>query len=360
MTATTSPRAAKAPRGVRLEVSRDLDAELPLLWRVGDAARRADGELERSTLEGFSAYYRHLEHCDPETDIVLAWRGSDVVGYARVEWNDTTDGERWYECVGMVHPAARRQGIGARLLAWGEGRLREIITSHEARGIALDRPRWIVTNNHDRDLGGEVLLRSNGYAPFRRFHSMRRSTLADVADVPLPDGFGIRPIPFERGPIERVVAADTEAFRDHFGALDDVASVVDQMMGNPRTDTSLWVIAVDADEIAGGVLNAIRDGHDGAAIGWLDSIFTRRPWRRRGLARALIARSLAILRDRGVAIAALGVDVSNPNQALRLYESCGFEVASSSTAYRKPVSALWTPEAMAGTARSSRTSVAVR
>jgi mycothiol synthase len=358
MTGTTVSSVAR--QAIRLDVSRDLEAELPVMWRVADAARRADGELERSTLEGFSGYYRHLEHSDPTTDIVLAWRASEVVGYARVEWNDTTDGERWYECVGMVHPAARRQGIGSRLLAWSERRLHEIVASDEARGIALDRPRWVVTNIHDRDVGGEVLLRSNGYTPFRRFHSMRRSTLLDIPHLPLPDGVEIRAIPFERAAVERVIAADTEAFRDHFGSLDDAASVVDQIVGNPTTDTSLWVVAFDRDEVAGGVLNAVRDGHDGAEIGWLDSIFTRRPWRRRGLARALIARSLVILRDRGVATAALGVDAANPNQALRLYESCGFEVASSSTAFRKPRSALRRSGEAPGTARPGLRSVAVR
>ena len=51
----------------------------------------------------------------------------------------------------------------------------------------------------------------------------------------------------------------------------------------------------------------------------------------------LIARSLVLLRDRGVASAALGVDASNPNQALGLYESCGFRRASSTTSYRKAV-----------------------
>jgi mycothiol synthase len=87
--------------------------------------------------------------------------------------------------------------------------------------------------------------------------------------------------------------------------------------------------------VAGAVLNGIHRRSDGGADeGWLDSVFTRRPWRRRGLARALIVRSLALLRDRGLQSAALGVDAQNPNQALSLYESCGFRMASSSTAYR--------------------------
>ena len=36
---------------------------------------------------------------------------------------------------------------------------------------------------------------------------------------------------------------------------------------------------------------------------------------------------------------ALGVDASNPNAALPLYESCGFAAAERDTAYRKP----WDP-----------------
>jgi mycothiol synthase len=339
---TLSTRRAR-PNGdvrVRLEPSRDLEAELPAIWRVADAARRADGEIDRSTLEGFSAYYRHMDHCDPATDLVLGWRGSTVVAYARVEWNDTTDGERWYEAVCLVDPAVRRHGVGRRLLGWTEARRREIVMADETRGVALDRPRWVSTYVHDRDVGGGVLLRSNGYAPFRRFHSMRRPALSDIPDPSLPAGIEIRSMTTDRDAIERVIAADTEAFQDHFGSVDDTATVVRQILDDPSTDTSLWVIAYDGGDVAGGGLNAIRAGHDGTPTGWLDSIFTRRAWRRRGLARALIARSLTVLRDRGVSTAALGVDSANPNQALHLYESCGFEVASSSTAYRKPVAAL--------------------
>jgi ribosomal protein S18 acetylase RimI-like enzyme len=83
---------------------------------------------------------------------------------------------------------------------------------------------------------------------------------------------------------------------------------------------------------------------DGTRSGWLDSIFTRRPWRRRGLARALISRSLVLLRDLGMNDASLGVDLTNPHQALALYESCGFRAVSSSTAYRKPLAATSDPE----------------
>jgi hypothetical protein len=44
-----------------------------------------------------------------------------------------------------------------------------------------------------------------------------------------------------------------------------------------------------------------------------------------------------MFRDQGFDDAYLGVDLANANQALALYESCGFAVQSGATAYRKPV-----------------------
>jgi ribosomal protein S18 acetylase RimI-like enzyme len=71
--------------------------------------------------------------------------------------------------------------------------------------------------------------------------------------------------------------------------------------------------------------------------GLLDSVFVRRPYRQRGLGRALVLRSLEVLRERGMTTASLGVDSENPNAALHLYEACGFERIRSSTAWRKPL-----------------------
>lgn len=327
--------AAGADARVRLEPPRAFEAELPAMWALADAARRADGEIDRNTLEGFTAYYRNLEHCDPATDLVLARDGERLVGYARVQWSDSTDGERWYESACFVHPDDRRRGIGRRLLEWTEARRTVIARDQAARGEATDRRRRFATYNHDGDAGGDVLLRSAGYEPFRHFHSMLRPDLADIPDVPLPAGLEIRPVANEESAIRAVIAADNEAFQDHFGSIDDPDTVYRMIVDDPDTDVSLWLIAFDGDEIAGGVLNGIREDHGGRPGGWLDSVFTRRPWRQRGLARALIAQSLGLLRDRGMRTAALGVDSENPNRALSLYESCGFRVASSGTAYRK-------------------------
>ena len=58
---------------------------------------------------------------------------------------------------------------------------------------------------------------------------------------------------------------------------------------------------------------------------------------RRGVARALIARSFQALKDRGMEEAALGVDVENPSGALGLCESLGFQRDKGEICYRKPL-----------------------
>ena len=116
--------------------------------------------------------------------------------------------------------------------------------------------------------------------------------------------------------------ADHEAFLDHWGGHDDSEASFRRWRESPEYDPSLFLVAWEGDEIAGGVLNAIYEAENqelGLNRAWLDSVFARRPWRRRGLARNLIARSLHLLRGRGLTGAALGVDADNPSGALRLY-----------------------------------------
>ncbi|HET7472448.1 MAG TPA: GNAT family N-acetyltransferase [Candidatus Limnocylindrales bacterium] len=331
-------RGVELPDGVRLRRWRGLDADLPAMWAVADAARVADGEVERTTYDGLATYYRHLERSDLDRDLVIAELHGEFAGFARVEWHDSNDGERWYEGVGIIDPALRRRRIGAALLAWTERRRVEIARAQAAADPALhERSRWLTTFLFDGNVGGKVLLTAAGYEPFRRFATMRRADLEAIESHELPAGLEIRPIRRDLAEMRRVFDADAEAFRDHFGWVEATDESFAEFVEDPDVDPEGWIVAFDGDEIAGGVLNGIHQVPGGAREGWLDSVFVRRPWRRRGLARALIARSLWLLRERGMSTASLGVDLSNVNQALALYESCGFRAVSSATAYRKPL-----------------------
>jgi ribosomal protein S18 acetylase RimI-like enzyme len=144
--------------------------------------------------------------------------------------------------------------------------------------------------------------------------------------------------PVEPGDHRRIWDADTEAFRDHWDAAERTDSDFESWFAEPELDTSLWRVAWDGDEVAGSVMTFIWHTENealGQRRGWLEHISVRRPWRKRGLATALIASALHGLRDVGMNEAALGVDAENTSGALRVYERIGFRRSRTGIAYRK-------------------------
>ena len=311
------------------------EADVESIVRLINLENEADGIPERTSVGEQRARYAHpSDKFDPAADVTLADIDGEPVAYGTVDWVDTNDGTlREYRVHGVVHPAWRRQGIGTRLLAHNERRVMEIAAAH-----SVERPRAFGAFASDRQQARMRLLSGAGDAGVRYFFDMVLPSLDDVPDVPLPDGLEVRPItPDLYG---RVWEADVDAFRDHWGGFDSSDAALQRFIDAPEFDPSLWVVAFDGEEIAGGVINGIYPEENealGVRRGWLDSVFTRRAWRRRGLARALIAQSLVVLRDRGITSAMLGVDAENPSGALGLYESAGFQVEERYTAWRKPM-----------------------
>jgi mycothiol synthase len=304
------------------------------LVRVANAENAADGVSEHQTVEGMRAYLANpSEQFDPARDVTVAELDGRVVAWASREWVDTRDGDlREYRLWGAVEPEHRRRGIGTALLAENE-RLSRALAAVQAvdRGLAFGA--WAADGRP-----GARLLDRSGYSVVRWFFDMVRPTLDDLPEMVLPFGFELRPATPDQFPA--IWRANREAFRDHWGGSDESEAAMHRFLDAPYVDPTLWLIAWDGDEIAGGVNNSINTEENealGIQRGWLDSVFTRRAWRRRGLARALIAGSLRALRDRGATSAALGVDADNPSGALGLYEAAGFEIDDRFTACRKPM-----------------------
>jgi mycothiol synthase len=329
-------QATGVPVGLRLRPYAG-EADVPAIVGISNAENEADRIPSRWSVGEALADYRHASPSfDARRDVTVAEIDDRPVAVASREWIDTTDGElREYRVGGDVHPEWRRRGIGAALLEHNEERSRALAAAHET-----DRRKVFGSFTGEHQAGAIALLEQNGYTPVRWFFDMVRPTLDEIPEVPLPDGLEVRPL----GPDQysAVWKADAEAFRDHWGGFDDSPQAFQRFLDMPEFDPSLWVIAWDGDDIAGGVLNTIYPEENealGVQRGWLDSVFTRRPWRRRGLARALIARSLVALKQRGMMAAVLGVDADNPSGALGLYEGVGFAVDTRYTAWRKPMDA---------------------
>ncbi len=311
------------------------EEELPALVRIRNAEYEADGVRGRITLEAMRAWWRHpSEQFDPARDVSVVELDRRPVAFAQRDWVDTTDGVREYRTRGWVAPHARRRGIGSMLLGRSEARLRAVAASHDT-----ERAKVLGVATSEANAGAVALARRSGYEPVRWFATMERSLLEPLPELPpLPDGLEVRPVlPAHAWTIWE---ADLEAFQDHWGGWDASEASYRRWIESPDFQPDLMVVAWDGDEVAGAVLNAIdadENAELGVERGWLDSVFTRRAWRRRGLARVLIVRSLHLLRERGMAVAVLGVDADNPSGAFGLYEGTGFAPIERTIAWRRPM-----------------------
>jgi len=111
-------------------------------------------------------------------------------------------------------------------------------------------------------------------------------------------------------------------------------------LADPAHTPHLWQVAWDGDELTGMVLNRVdaKENEElGRKRGVTEHIYVRPQWRQRGLASALIARSLQILKEQGMQEAELGVDSENESAAFSLYQRIGYKTFSIDTWYRKPM-----------------------
>ncbi len=232
-----------------------------------------------------------------------------------------------------VHPAHQGLGIGAALAGWAEARGRQLLPS------APDGARVILRQfKMNADEAAAALLRDQGYTVVR--HNLRMTIDFDGPPHPpvAPAGLIIRP--FIRNLEERaLIMAVREAFRDHWGDVEtpfeqDYAEWLHFMETSPTCDPSLFFVAVDGDEIAGTALGQTAWAEDPGA-GWIYGLGVRRPWRRRGVALALLQQCFVEFYNRGKQRAKLGVDADSLTGATRLYEKAGMRMERQFDAYEK-------------------------
>jgi mycothiol synthase len=301
--------------------------DYPAMLAVIDGSKRADGIERTDTLENITRDYGHLTNCDPYRDTLFVEMDGKLVGYSRVWWWDERAGKRIF-----LHEG-RGTGIRRAMLRYNEQRLREIAAEHPT-----DLPRLFESWASDTETQWEALLAGEGYQGVRYGFDMVRSDLGDISDLPLPEGLKVRvPRPEQ---YRAVWEAAREAFRDEWDYYEEEWSdeQFESFQQESTFDPSLWRIAWDGDQVAGMVLTFVNEAENeeyNRKRGYTEGICVRRPWRRRGLARALIARSFQVQKERGMTETALGVDAQNPSGALRLYESMGFRPVRRSTTYRK-------------------------
>ncbi|MEO5884501.1 MAG: GNAT family N-acetyltransferase [Candidatus Limnocylindrales bacterium] len=345
MTATTGAQAdeVQVPHrpdipGLRFRHFRGPE-DYPGMAAANQRTRDEAGIQEIITAEGMAHTYAHLVHSDLATDLLVVERDGHIVAYARVEWRDLVDGSRQFTTICLLDPFQRRQGIGRAMLGWSEARLASIAAGQPD---LADRTASMQTFTFATEVGTIALLERTGWSRVGYGYEMVRSDLDDLPDLAMPAGLQARPVGTDLASRRQVWDALVDAFRDHRAEPEATEVDWEEFHTNPSRDPSLWVVGFDGEEIAGAVLGLINPAenlHHGRERGYIDAVFTRPPWRRRGLARALIARALVRLRDHGMTSAYLGVDGLNPNQAVTLYRDLGFEIETTSIDWTKPLPA---------------------
>ena len=311
------------------------DSDLPGMVKLNNLTYLADQTGELETLDQLSHHFAHLKNCDPQKDVVLGELDGEFIVYSRVNWVQEDDGTFVYRLFGYIHPEWRRKGLGSALLAYNENRLLEIakVNGHEGKA-----PRFFESFSGNALPGNNALLENSGYEIERYFYEMIRSINLPLPIAPLPDGLEVRP--FENAHNRPIWEAIDEAFRDHWGYVEGTEDDYQRFLNNPSRKTHLWKVAWAGDQVAGMILNNYFEHEDkefNRKRGWTDPICTRRPWRRLGLARALLVSSIEMFRKMGFDDTALGVDTGNPNDALTLYESVGYKTDKTWISYRKQI-----------------------
>jgi ribosomal protein S18 acetylase RimI-like enzyme len=325
-----------APSGVRLRHFQG-PADYSVIAEITTASDRTDRIEETTTVDGVANEFAHLDGCDPDQDFIFADSQSDgsTVGFAKVYWRINDQGQRLYWQRGYLLAEWRRRGIGRAMLHYTQGRARAHAQANRLRG-----PSFVRGVAEDTALGRVALFESEGYRVERHYFFMGRTGLDRLPEARLPSGLELRPATPDD--MRAIWNAKEEAFRDHWGHVTKSEADYQCWLNDPSLTASLWQIAWDAarGEIAGVSLNSINEEDNrqyGFKRGWVNSLGVRRPWRRRGLARAILVSSLQRLNEHGMTEVVLGVDAETPTGALRLYESVGFKVLNRDTIYQKEI-----------------------
>jgi mycothiol synthase len=270
---------------------------------------------------------------DPARDIRVVFSSNgQMAGYVEVWTTVKPTIHPWIW--GRVDPDYQNLGIGTWLMAWAEERARLTLAETPA-----DLRVSLRVGSYRQAEDAKKLFEAMGFHYIRSSYQMRLA-LDEAPPAPVwPEGITVRT--YTAADLEALYRADEEAFRDHFGHMDQpyeqgLARFKHFMIDYEDFDPTLYFLAMDGDEIAGISLCRLHS-FDDPDMGYVNSLGVRRPWRKRGLGLALLRHSFGEFYRRGQRKAGLHVDASNLTGALRLYESAGMHVHHASDMYEKEI-----------------------
>jgi GNAT superfamily N-acetyltransferase len=287
---------------------------------VGEPDFTADEVVEILTSPGLDPARDSWLAVDPE---------GQVVGWSFVD-NPLRGQREMFD--NYVHPSH-----GAEV----QGYLLDLVVARIAqRAVEFGQP-WLTARggaiaSEERYLG---LLRAKGFAFIKRYARMRVELGRAQRPPEIPDGVTIRLVDgedeAEMREFHRVL--DT-AFQD---TPDYQASTYEQysqrLAALPGIDWDEWFVAEVEGRIAGILQSAGQVAEQDE--GWVKHLAVAREHRGRGLGRLLLLTAFATYAGKGRWAAGLGVDLTNPTGAYRLYDSVGMRPVYEADVYELRVPA---------------------
>jgi len=297
------------------------------------SSRAADDVDFVTTAEDLASDFDSPMGSDPYSDILIAEVTGKMIGTARVYCETRKEAVAYRHSVELVSEW-RGKGIREYLFDRNERHIME-------KAESMDDPRPHVyelwANDAENDWKSIVLER--GYRAKHHEIDMVRD-LKEIPSVPMPEGFEVRPVKPEH--FKAIWEANKNAWKDVWDYAEekwDDASL-EKFTTSSRFCPDLWQVAWKGQQLAGMVLNYVVNEENKAferKRGHTEYVYVGEEFRGIGLAKALMARSLRVLKDIGMEEATLGTEVENPHDAMRIYEGMGFRLVKQFTWYQKPV-----------------------
>jgi mycothiol synthase len=295
----------------------DVQAVTDLLNLCADTEKLDDNYAP----EDLKAEFEHPK-LDKTLDLQV-WHdeAGNLVAFGQI-WRDVTperfDGHLYLR----IHPDYTAGDLTLAVLQWAEARLK----SHEAYQT-LPTKLGVSCKNTQTDQ--KAKLEQARYVETRYAYTMERDLHQPFPLYQFPEGHTLDHVKNDEE-VAKWVDVFNWSFIDHYNFhptnFEDHKHWLKSLDYIPELD----LVAVGEDgnfnAMCLGWISKSENAHRGVKEGWINTLGTRRGFRKIGLGKNMLLASMHKLKEYGMNTALLGVDTQNPTGALGLYESVGFSV----------------------------------